>query len=360
MQIGTFNLVQKRHPKVPAEETFRDLLEDTQLAEDIGMDQVWIAEHHFSSYGLSVSPLMTASWLAGRTRRIRLAPGVLVLPLYEPLRLVQEYEMLSLMSDDRIDFGIGTGYQGYEFERFRVPLSEAGDRSLEIMDIFHQVIDTGRVNYNGKFYQIPDTGIAVRAHKTTPTVFMAAALKHPKLPQLALKRGYVPMLSPGWGRFQQVVEQREFYDSLAREEGVDPANVPLTLMRFVHVTDSRDDALKAAEAFRYSTRAASAFRFNYAEFDGDAPRDIPARDEPSLDEIIENTIIGDAETCAEKIIKEAQEVRATHYACMMNVGGMSRRMVTSSLEKMGSDVMPAVRAALPRNSNLLWQKTRAV
>lgn len=349
MRIGTFNLVQKRDPNALAKDTFSDLLEDVRLMEDIGMDNVWIAEHHFSSYGLSVSPLMTASWLAGHTRRIRFAPGVLVLPLYDPLRLVQEYEMLSLMTDGRIDFGIGTGYQGYEFERFRVPLEEAGDRSMEIMDIFHQVIETGRINYQGQHYSIPDTGIAVRAHETQPTVFIAAALKHPSLPRLAVRRGYVPMLSPGWSSFQQVVQQREFYDGLAREEGVDPATVPLALMRFVHVTDSRDDALKAAEAFRYSTRAATAFRFGYADFDRNAPKDIPARDEPSLDEIIANTIIGDAETCARRIIEEARQVRATHYSCMMNVGGMDRRMVTRSLELMGRDVMPAVRRELDEN-----------
>lgn len=350
MRIGTFNLVQKRDPNLPAEVTFNELVEDAQIAEAIGMDQVWIAEHHFSSYGLSVSPLMTASWLAGHTKKIRLAPGVLVLPLYEPLRLIQEYQMLALMSGDRIDFGIGTGYQGYEFERFRVPLAEAGDRSIEIMEIFHQIIDTGRVNYKGKYYEIPDTGIAVRAHKASPTVFMAAALKHATLPRLALKRGYVPMLSPGWGRFEQVVAQRQFYDDLAVQENVDPATVPLTLMRFVYVTDKKDDARKAAEAFRYSTRAATAFRFNYAAFDGDAPRDIQAKDEPSLDEIIENAIIGDAETCARKIIDEAKAVRATHFSCMMNIGGMDRRMVTQSMEKLGADVLPMVRNALPNGS----------
>lgn len=346
MKIGTFNLVQKRDPQASAAVTFQQLLHEVRLAEAVGMDMVWIAEHHFSSYGLSVSPLMTAAWLAGKTASIRFAPGVLVLPLYDPLRLIQEYSMLSLMTEGRIDFGIGTGYQGYEFERYRVPITEAGDRTIEIMDLFHQAIETGKVAYRGKYYDIPETGIAVHAHAKTPAIFAAAALRHPTFPRMAARRGYIPMLSPGWSPFQQVVDQRAFYDAIAREEGVDPKSLPMTVMRFVHVTDSKQDALAAAEAFRYSTRAATAFRFNYAQFDRNAPLDLPAKDEPSLDDIVRNAIIGDAQTCIERIVDEARTLRASHYACMMSVGGLDAARVTRSIEKMGKDVMPAVRRAM--------------
>lgn len=348
MQIGLFNLVQKRDPKLPAQATFQSLLDEVKLAEDIGMDVAWLAEHHFSSYSLCVSPLLAAGWLAGHTKRIRLAPGVLVLPLYEPLRMIQEFEMLNLMTGDRIDFGIGTGYQTYEFERFGIPLQEGGDRTLEIMDMFHQAMDTGTIKYDGKFYKVPETGIAVRAHHRMPTVYAAAAMNHPKIPREVVRRGYVPFLSPAWNPFEGVLKQREVYDKIASEEGVDPNAVPLAVMRFVHVTDSKAEALEAAECFRFSTRVATALRFNYAKFDGTTPMDIPAQTEPSVEDIVRNTVIGDADTVAEKIVSEAQALRATHYSCMINVGSLDPKKVRRSLETFGNAVLPKVRRAFTK------------
>jgi alkanesulfonate monooxygenase SsuD/methylene tetrahydromethanopterin reductase-like flavin-dependent oxidoreductase (luciferase family) len=346
MEIGIFNLVQKRKTDLPAEETFKAVLEQVRMAEDMGMDTAWIAEHHFSTYSISVSPLMVAAWLAGQTKRIRLAPGVLVLPLYHPLRVIQEYEMLNLMTNNRVDFGIGTGYQNYEFERFEVPLEEAEERSLELMDIFHQAVETGGIKHSGKYFKVPECQVAVRSTKKNHRVYAAGGLNFPRFPREIIRKGYIPFLTPSWGPIDTVVKQRAFIDKIAGEEGVDPKNVPLAIMRFVHVTNSKEEAMEAAECLRYSSRAALSLRFNYSEFDGATPKDIAARDEPSVEDIVRNAIIGDAETCAEKIVNEARLVRATQFACSVNVGSLDPKKTARSMERLGAEVLPSVRKAM--------------
>ncbi|WP_050747793.1 LLM class flavin-dependent oxidoreductase [Sodalis glossinidius] len=64
------------------------------LAEEIGFSTAWFAEHHFTNYSISVSPFLMAAHMAGYSRRIRLGTAVVVLPLYEPMRLAQEIALL--------------------------------------------------------------------------------------------------------------------------------------------------------------------------------------------------------------------------------------------------------------------------
>jgi hypothetical protein len=117
-------------------------------------------------------------------------------------------------------------------------------------------------------------------------------------------------------------------------------------MRFVHVSDSSSDWLIAAEAYRYSTRVATSTRFNYAVFDNNSGRDIPAKDEPTLEEIVENCVIGSTDACIQKVAQEIIACSASYYVCMMNCGGLEPAKVRQSLELMGSKVIPEVKRLL--------------
>ena len=132
-----------------------------------------------------------------------------------------------------------------------------------------------------------------------------------------------------------------------KEVGRDHTKLRLAVMRFVHVTDSPEEALAAAESFRYSTRVAVALRFDYGEFDGTLHHDIPAREEPTLEQMRDNMIIGDAETCAERIVDEINCLEPAHYICYMKGGSLSGDRVLRSLEKFGTHVMPQVEKAIP-------------
>ncbi|MFN0043382.1 MAG: LLM class flavin-dependent oxidoreductase [Alphaproteobacteria bacterium] len=345
MKFGLFHLMQNRRPGADPRDAYSALLDRVRLAEDIGMERCWLAEHHFTDYCLCPSPLTAISWLAGQTKTMVFAPSILVLPLYEPMRLAQEYAMVDLMSGGRLELGVGVGYQDYEFRRFRVPLAEAGERGLEVLDILEAALAQESFSYDGRHHKIVETSLAVRPIHRRPTTYFAGATRHPTIPRRVVRNGYIPFVYNGWAPFEMIVNTREEYDRIALEEGVDPAKVPMALERFVYVTDSKSDGRAAAEHFRYTARAARALRFDYVELDGTTVRDLPAKDEVSLDTIIENSIIGDAESCAAKIVDEMTRARLTHYACLVGIGGMEQRDVMRSIERIGRDVMPMVAKA---------------
>src|SRR5581483_11376720 len=99
---------------------FEEGIEQIQLAEEMGFDFVFIAEHHFSNYGMSPAPLLQAMAIAGKTSRIRIGNAVLVLPVWQPLRLAEEIAVLDNLTNGRYFCGIGRGYQPHELARFGV------------------------------------------------------------------------------------------------------------------------------------------------------------------------------------------------------------------------------------------------
>lgn len=95
-----------------------------QLAEQMDFDIAWFAEHHFSNYSMCPSPTLMGAYAAAQTQRIRLGPAVLVLPLYHPVRLVEELALLDVQSKGRLVIGLGSGYQEYEFEGFGLNIAD--------------------------------------------------------------------------------------------------------------------------------------------------------------------------------------------------------------------------------------------
>jgi alkanesulfonate monooxygenase SsuD/methylene tetrahydromethanopterin reductase-like flavin-dependent oxidoreductase (luciferase family) len=159
MKLGLFNLM----TQLDGSSSTRDIVSDTvsmvQLADDIGFDVAWFAEHHFSNYSICPSLFMMAFYCAGLTKRIRLDPAVLVLPLYHPLRMIDEIGLLDMQSGGRAVIGIGSGYQKFEFDRFQ-KLTNKRAVSMEIWHILGMALREGAVDDAGKCFSVPPTPVA--------------------------------------------------------------------------------------------------------------------------------------------------------------------------------------------------------
>ena len=134
MRFGTFHLFPWAENK-SQEEVLRDTIDLTTLSEDLGFESVWLAEHHFSRYGLGSAVLTLAAALAGVTKRLRIGTAVVVLPFYNPITLAEEVATVDLISGGRFHFGVGRGYQWSEFHQFNIPLEESRARFEEAIDI---------------------------------------------------------------------------------------------------------------------------------------------------------------------------------------------------------------------------------
>ncbi|MBM3542505.1 MAG: LLM class flavin-dependent oxidoreductase [Alphaproteobacteria bacterium] len=349
MKFDLFSLVQKRDESWTDRLTYERIGENIKLAEQMGFETAWFAEHHFNNYSLCPSPLFPCLYFAGKFHKIRFGTSVLVLPLYEPARIVQEIAQADVLTNGRLVVGIGAGYQDYEFVRFRVQLAEAVDRTIEMLDIIELGLTQEHFTYKGKYYQLPETQIAVKpVQKPMPEIWVAGLMGAPKMQRRVVESGYVPFLTPAWNPVESIKKTRDAYDEFYRANGKDPATMPLSLMRFVHVTKDKAKARDAAERARYSSRVSLSLRLNYAKINGIYCEDMPAPNEPAIEQMEKNYLIGDAETVAERIVHDYEVMKHSHMAVNVQLGGVPQEGTMASLEAMGSHVIPMVQKELAR------------
>jgi alkanesulfonate monooxygenase SsuD/methylene tetrahydromethanopterin reductase-like flavin-dependent oxidoreductase (luciferase family) len=124
------------------------------LAEELGFDSVWITEHHFSDYSICTNPVQALTWLAGRTRRIRLGTQVIVVPWHDPVRLAEQIIMLDHVSDGRTILGFGRGLARHEFTGLRIDQAKAASLYNEILSLVIPALETG-VMEGGEIFKQP-------------------------------------------------------------------------------------------------------------------------------------------------------------------------------------------------------------
>ena len=179
MEFGVFILAQQRGYHQTSQQVINNAVEQTVAAEAAGFDTAWYAEHHFNNYSLCPSPLMMVAHCAGLTKRIRLGSAVCVLPLYNPARLLGEIGFADTVSNGRLDLGIGSGYQQFEFDRFGVDLKDSHSLFAEFYDVLEAGMRERIFSYSGKHLQMPPTAIAVRTiQKPMPPIWVTSG--HPE------------------------------------------------------------------------------------------------------------------------------------------------------------------------------------
>jgi len=342
MELGLFSLMPLRDTKRPAAAIYEDTIGLVKDAEAGGFDIAWFAEHHFGNYSMCPSPLMMASHCAGVTSRIALGAAVLVTPLYHPMRVIQELGMLDILSGGRAVIGLGSGYQGYEFDRYGVDLKANWAITHEFMDILEMALDTGQVTYHGKHFDIPETPIGVRMMQESPRVYIAG--NEPRYLERSAKRGYTPIATVGGQPVEVMLKVKTHVAEQFRKAGWQGADVPFGMQRSVFVTDDPAEALYAAEQSLYTARLVMAFRGNYEKLDGFELLPQPYEGEPTPEQIMNILPMGNAQTCAERIVAELKAVRPTHYSCFMQSGGLEGTASRRSMERFVRDVLPMVEA----------------
>src|SRR5262245_54482764 len=106
MEFGYFTLSDNNYENNvrSANQFVADITAEALYAEELGMHSAWIGEHHFNSLGVLSCPDLVLSYIAARSKRIRLAPAVTVLPLHHPIRVAEQWATLDLLSGGRVDF----------------------------------------------------------------------------------------------------------------------------------------------------------------------------------------------------------------------------------------------------------------
>lgn len=344
MHLGLFNLMTQRE-RHGGPQIIDDTMQMIRLSEDIGFETAWFAEHHFSNYSMCVSPLVMAAHVAAATRRIKLGMAVLVLPLYHPVRMVEEIGLVDQLSDGRLVIGIGTGYQRFEFAKFGEELDERLERSLELAEIMERSFRDETLSFSGRYYKVDAVPRCTRTlGNRRPEIYVTGG--QPEMIAMGVKYGWVPFVTVGAQGHDALMGQRQYIESQWVKAGGAAATMPFAVQRYVYVTNDRKDALDAAERILYTNRLAFSMRFNYQELDGPLLKPLPYKDEPTPAQVVDNVIIGDAHYCAERMVEAVRTLNPVHWSCFMQFGGMEGKRALRSLERFGSEVVPMVEREL--------------
>ena len=154
MHVGMSLIFQGSADRSDAQ-VYRDDIALGDRAEALGFDSLWGVEHHFTGYTMCPDVLQYLTYMAGRTRTIKLGSMVVVLPWHDPVRVTEQVAMLDVLSQGRFLLGMGRGLGRVEFDGFRVPMGESRGRFVEAAQLILDGLEHGEVSFEGQFYCQP-------------------------------------------------------------------------------------------------------------------------------------------------------------------------------------------------------------
>src|SRR5215208_1085093 len=184
MRFGTFHLIGA--PKMqPAEERIAETVDQIVLADQLGLHTAWVAEHHFSNYGYATNPFLIIAKAAGLARRIRFGQAIIVTPFWHPLRLAEDIALTDILTDGRLDVGLGRGYQHMEFEGFDLRIEDSRETFLEQLELMKKAWGEDDFTFEGRHFRVP-----------TPITVLPRPLQQPFLRSGSPPRVGSPSIGP--------------------------------------------------------------------------------------------------------------------------------------------------------------------
>ena len=309
-------------------EFYAQLMDQIVLAEELGYDTFWIAEHHFHEYGVTPNPAVYLAAAAQRTARIRLAPAVSVLPFRNPMQVAEDYAMLDQLSGGRCVLGVGSGYLPHEFQGFAVSGKYKREHFDEALDILKRALAGERITVRSPFHQFDDAVLNVPPAQTEIPIYVAALRIEPAyhIGRQGNRLLTVPYATVD--RLEQIADIAEAYYRGYAESGADPANCEIAMALHTHVAES-DEAARAAAAEAFDLYVATRI---YAK-------------SQVWDDIWKSrlALFGSVERVT-GLLSEIYDMGIRNVLFLQNFGGLDPAHATSSMTLMMNEVAPRVRA----------------
>ncbi len=296
-------------------------------ADELSIECAWLAEHHLSpTRGRLPSPLLFVVAAGRETRRIRLGPCVLLVPLHGPLDLAEQIASADLLIGGRLVAGLGSGGNPEEFAAYGVPLEERRTRFAEGLDIITRALGGDAFSYAGTHYQAPEVTLVPTPLQPVDQLIWVAAGSLDSA-RLAGHSGGNLLLARGTP-LTDLSAQISAYREARTERGLDPESARIQLTRGVYVAPTDEQAWREAEQgiveyLRASKRAAP----------NDTLQDLAQRGD---------FIIGSPRTCAAAIRTLTDAIPITDLACDITLYGMDHGRTSRSLDLLGGEVAALV------------------
>jgi len=344
VQFGIFDWIDRNQLQLP--DLYEQRLQCLEYADEAGFYCYHLAEHQATPLAMAPSPSVFLAAAIQRTQRIRMGPLVYLLPLYNPLRLVQEICMLDNLSRGRLEVGVGRGVSPFELAFYNVTPQEARAMFREALDILIAGLTTGEVSYAGEYFSFKN----VRLH-IAPCQRPYPPLWYPTdntnsitwLAQEGLNTitHYPPMTT--------MRELFDLYKRVWQEHKTNPgrlnAHVPepkYGIVRHVYVAETDAQALQEAKAaFADFIANFNYLRLAHGDTGGRAAylADFEARLAEGLH------VVGSPDTVRKQVQEHLQITGANYFVGSFCFGTLTHEQTLRSLRLFAEEVMPACRSA---------------
>ncbi|MGD2044086.1 MAG: LLM class flavin-dependent oxidoreductase [Acidimicrobiia bacterium] len=314
-------------------ERLRQIIEEIEAAESVGLDVYGLGEHHRPDFASS-APAVVLAAAAGRTSRIRLFPAVSILSTDDPVRVFQQYATLDVISSGRAELLVGRGSFIESFPLFGYSLDDYNELFSEKLDLLLQIRDTeGELEWSGRFRPpIRGQGVYPRPERELP--IRVAVGGTPQSIVRAATRGLPVALAIIGGSPDRFKALTDLHRRTLAESGFDPDEVQLSVHAHGYIADSNE---QAAEEY-YASYAAAMTRIGRERGWGPMTRpqfEMMRSPEGSL-------VLGDVETVATKILRWKEILGVTRFELHPSVGTVPHDRVLRAIELLGTKVAPIV------------------
>ncbi|MGC4020965.1 MAG: LLM class flavin-dependent oxidoreductase [Cyclobacteriaceae bacterium] len=352
MEFGIYTFADVQPDKVSGEamnthQRFKNLLEEIQLADQVGLDLFALGEHHRPDYAVS-APAVVLGAAATITKKIKLSSAVTVLSSDDPVRVFQNFATLDQISDGRAEIMAGRGSFIESFPLFGYDLKDYDELFSEKLDLLLKINASEKISWKGNLRApINNLGVYPRPLQKQIPIWLAVG----GTPESAIRaaRLQLPMaLAIIGGMPERFVPFVNLYKDTARELGRDVNSLPLGINSHVYVSSTSQ---QASDEY-YPTYAAMMNRIG-------KERGWP----PLSHEQFEMSrsprgylMVGSVQEVIDKILFEHELFNHTRFLAQMSVGTMDHKKILKSIELFGTEVIPAVKKALAKKETAVTEK----
>ena len=321
----------------PLRDFYEDRLKLVELYDRLGFYCYQVAEHHSTPLGLSPSPSVFLSAVAQRTRRLNFGPLVYTLPLYHPLRLIEEICMLDQMSGGRFQFGVGKGISPIEVGFYGLDPAKLNTMFIEAFAVLMRGLQGGTLDFEGAFYRFKNVPLVLEPlQKPHPPLWYGVGT--PENTERPARSGMNIVTNMPASVARTLVQH---YWSLHPGNRKDSK---AGFARHIVVADSDEEALRMAKR---------AYRLWYASFMKlwvEHGRQLPGAgypaefDGPDADG---RMIAGSPHSVREQLQAQVDESEVNYVACRFAFGDLTFEEALRSVELFAAEVMPGLRARAP-------------
>jgi probable LLM family oxidoreductase len=329
------------HAGVDPQTRMAQLMEEAELADQLGLDVFAIGEHHRPDYAVS-APAVALAAAAMRTKDIRLSSAVTVLSSEDPVRVFQQFATLDLLSGGRAEIMAGRGSFIESFPLFGQDLDDYDELYAEKLDLLLRLREDVHVTWSGRHRAPLDhAGVWPRPVQDPLPVWIAVG----GTPQSVIRAGAlglplaVAIIGGEPARFKPLVD---LYREAAREAGHDPATLPVSINSHGYVAptarQARDDFFGA-----YSVPMNRIGR----------ERGWPPLGRAQFDALASPTgalVVGEPQEVVEKLLYQHELFGHQRFLAQISVGDLAHRDVLRAIELLGTEVAPAVREEVARRT----------